>query len=429
MGRVAAAVGIVALACGQSVAESEHAPGTGGVAAAGAAGSVSPDASIGGSGGTQLSSGGAAQGGASGAVAFGGEAGADSGVAGSVGGSAGSGGLVNGGGSAGASGAPAVLESCTDGVDDDGDGQVDCEDQDCGPLYACAAPVPDGWGGPVVVYEGPEPAPDCSASPGFPVLVGEASSGLVAPPAVCPACSCAPSCNVSLHFWMGLCDGPYCGGCTAPYPTPLDGAGTCLDIKLPPGAGDGLPQSVTMESAPTLLGCAPKTAGSPSLPPAQITSTVRLCGGALAGKGCGAGACVPKPSAAFGSPSCVVKAGDQACPAGGYSKKSVYFSDTPSELVDTRACAECACGGKGGTCGGTVTVYSHPGCTGVETTLTKPSQCGLFEPYVVPGKSPWNPVHFSVKYVAAPKGGSCSASGGGPTGTVTASKLLTVCCE
>ncbi|MEM1347801.1 MAG: hypothetical protein AAGI01_04530, partial [Myxococcota bacterium] len=32
---------------------------------------------------------------------------------------------------------PAVLENCINGVDDDGDGQVDCNDTDCAAYPAC----------------------------------------------------------------------------------------------------------------------------------------------------------------------------------------------------------------------------------------------------------------------------------------------------
>ncbi|HRI72744.1 MAG TPA: hypothetical protein PK156_51260, partial [Polyangium sp.] len=69
-------------------------------------------------------------------------------------------------------------EDCNDGSDNDGDGKIDCADSDCGAIFACAAPAPNGWsyvrilqttfggtpencaGGmaPQVLYEGPNAA-------------------------------------------------------------------------------------------------------------------------------------------------------------------------------------------------------------------------------------------------------------------------------
>src|SRR5262249_31310533 len=42
-------------------------------------------------------------------------------------------------------------ENCLNGVDDDGDGAVDCDDPDCSAGgFACAEAAPDGWSGPVI---------------------------------------------------------------------------------------------------------------------------------------------------------------------------------------------------------------------------------------------------------------------------------------
>src|SRR6185436_995373 len=50
------------------------------------------------------------------------------------------------GGSEGPDAGPPPAEDCENGVDDDGDGLVDCADPDCAKLgYQCVAAVPSGW--------------------------------------------------------------------------------------------------------------------------------------------------------------------------------------------------------------------------------------------------------------------------------------------
>src|SRR5262245_6655050 len=46
-------------------------------------------------------------------------------------------------------------EDCTNGVDDNGDGLIDCADPRCSPGFACVSIIPTGWQGYVALYHGP----------------------------------------------------------------------------------------------------------------------------------------------------------------------------------------------------------------------------------------------------------------------------------
>ncbi|MEJ7732155.1 MAG: hypothetical protein WKG00_23470 [Polyangiaceae bacterium] len=71
----------------------------------------------------------------------------------------------SGGSGGGGSGVGGNLgEECGNGVDDDGDDQIDCADGECTD-FTCAPGVPDGWRGYFAVYAGPTAgAPGCPAS-------------------------------------------------------------------------------------------------------------------------------------------------------------------------------------------------------------------------------------------------------------------------
>jgi hypothetical protein len=61
----------------------------------------------------------------------------------SGGGAGGASGTTTSPGGAGQGGGGGGAEDCTNGVDDDGDGAIDCDDTDCG-AYQCAPSAPPG---------------------------------------------------------------------------------------------------------------------------------------------------------------------------------------------------------------------------------------------------------------------------------------------
>jgi hypothetical protein len=77
-------------------------------------------------------------------------------------------------------------EDCLDGVDDDGDSQVDCEDSDCA-AFECVPELPPGWEGYFRVHDAAYPNPAPSACPD-----ASAPTSYVSGPATaqCDTCAC-----------------------------------------------------------------------------------------------------------------------------------------------------------------------------------------------------------------------------------------------
>ena len=85
-------------------------------------------------------------------------------------------------------------ENCTNGIDDNCDGKIDCDDPMCQPAYECVPSwATTGWTAPVVLYDdtvagGPAPAPaSCTAPYAEDVMDGHDTP--VGAPAAC-SCSC-----------------------------------------------------------------------------------------------------------------------------------------------------------------------------------------------------------------------------------------------
>jgi hypothetical protein len=116
--------------------------GSAGKSGASAGGTGSAGKSSGGAGGT--GSAGKSGGGAGGA----GSAGKSGGGAGGAGSAGKSGGGAGGASAGGGTGVENTTELCTNGMDDDGDGKVDCDDPDCIGTFYC----PTGWTCPYDAY-------------------------------------------------------------------------------------------------------------------------------------------------------------------------------------------------------------------------------------------------------------------------------------
>jgi hypothetical protein len=181
-----------------------------------------------------------------------------------------------------------AAENCFDGIDNNGDGLVDCADPLCAGQAVCAPAVPAGWQGHVELFDGAQAnAPGCI----LPWNGGELVAGNASPtgaPAACSACTCgAPS-----------------GG------------------KCAPSGGKATTTAVTFASYG--LACD------------NTHETVAM--------GCSAQSCSPLPAPAFRPGLCIHEAGNVACPAGAFSERHVYFAS----VLDTRGCAPCACGAPAG---------------------------------------------------------------------------------
>lgn len=397
-------------------------------------GEVSSSASPAGAGSGGMAGSGAPGGGGAGA------GGGDSGTAGT--GGVGTGGTGAGGvgasGAGGTAGADAGQgggggENCTNGIDDNGNGKIDCADPACQTAgYVCAPAMP-GWKGPVAIWSGPTGSePACKG--GYPSVEASGNSGLEPGTVTCQSCSCGTpaggTCsNVHITYWDTTSCTNGCWGCAGPAFTLADGA-SCTVFKQTHGPSGQSPSAARF-SPPTASGssCAPQADNSgKKIPPPTWASAMVACGGeATGGKGCGDATteCVPRPPSPFNS-ICIYQSGDKPCPAGAYTKKSVYYTG----YADARSCTSCTCGAATGqSCSGSVHVYTDQ-CASDETVMTVPKKC-----YPVPADSTTAPYDGGLEdtrgatYTAGtPSGGSCKPGGGQPSGSVTGTGAVTFCC-
>jgi len=346
--------------------------------------------------------------------------------------------------STGTGGAPPVMEDCLNGVDDNGDGKIDCEDPECQADYECVDPPPTGWSanGYVALYEGAagQTPPDCP--PEQPTTAYTGNATLNAQGAVCTPCGCAAPTGQDCQLTgdlnpisagiqpMQVVNVPACGNAsniaTLTVPDPPWG-GACFHNEMLPGGQlcNGQPCNTSVSSSlPTVVGgtCLPTGGVASKAPPTWATSAV-ACHGTLAGKGClNQQVCQPKPKNPFKGHVCVEQAGDLECPAGSaFSNKSVYFSG----FNDTRDCTGCNCGpASGGSCEITLSLYSDPAVGACNTPVTsfKAGQCAALSGN--PGIYGW-----TDQITKAPQGGSCMPiTVTTPFGTVTEKGATTFCC-
>jgi hypothetical protein len=334
-------------------------------------------------------------------------------------------------------------EDCTDGIDNDGDGKIDCADSDCTVGFSCHNPVPVGWTGHYALADG-----SFAALPGNcpgstypnPFYTGYRSPN--AAPPQCSACSCGSpqgaTCTVDkIHVTSATC-AEVLGGVANCYKgvTPIiDGA--CHNLGIPGGLKTCGPPDVATNTCPpgtqvcnlsvylddaVVAGgvCAPSTQ-APTITPFTWSNAARACLPTTEGKGCANDfACLPNAAAPFGAV-CISKLGDNACPAGsGYTTKKVFYDLDPT---DTRACSDCSCGAPNGfSCTTAITTYSDTACTSANsTTDASMSACNSFVN---------NPAVGSYKSVSTTfTGGTCAASGGQAMGSVVPQNAVTFCCQ
>ncbi len=379
---------------------------------------------------------GSSAGGASGSSGQGGTA-AEGGVGGTTGGNAGSAGMGATGGTTGGTGGMAGnagssggtgLEDCTNGVDDDGDNKADCEDTKCQSVgYQCLA-LPDGWDGPVALYEGPNTSVTCEGN----YATGGPNGGknLNAPNAMCSACSCgAPNGAITCHFPdLSVYENASCGGgyrwtfAGADLETNGVQSGDCFGAQDPFSGPNGeLPSAASTTAPPTTGGSCVPSGGAPTTPSPSWNTNARSCAlsGGIAPTGCGTNSCVPPTAGGFNLGACVYKDGDQSCPTGSFSFKHLYYTDSN----DSRDCTACTCGTPTGvTCNGAkFEIWSGSSCSGTAdgTVSTPGSTCAPVS----------NSTDKSFKYtVGTASGGTCTPAGGQPTGGATPTNPVTFCC-
>jgi hypothetical protein len=303
----------------------------------------------------------------------------------------------------------ATETNCLDGCDDDGDGLVDCADPDCA-AYECVPAAPGGMAGYYRLHESAwgDPATSC---PGTATLatcaLGSPSAGNCAP------CTCGSLTGATCGFppiqtWAGVLD---CKGAGSDQTAALTKS-SCVAGQIT----DGGSVKVVGDASLTSEGTCTVSGGTPLNPP-PWSRKLEACGVETAGGGCSSGyACVPR-----GATSTVChRLASGSC--GSSWSTTTAFRD----WKDNRACTPCVCKPGGTTCkGGSYTFYgdnqtcSSVGCNSPVTV--KPG--GSCQPFGYTGTH-----EYSVEPEgASASGGSCTASGGQPTGSVETTPV-TFCC-
>lgn len=315
-------------------------------------------------------------------------------------------------------------EICTNGIDDNCDGLVDCAELSCQMAgYACVGSPPAGWSGPDLFWTGSAgaTAPACPA--GYQSMNGY--SGPTGTNGSC-ACTCvatgqACTATVTFHTDQTCAVNPACRSVTV---MTMSGNGACTPITPTSNCGpDGSFAVAGGVPAPSVGTCTPqvtKTSGSAE----GWTSAARVCTAiADVPGGCAAGGqqCVLESPSTFGAAICVHQSGDASCPAGYPTKSVIYGGET-----DMRGCGPCTCSSKptGGSCAGTISIWGDlaGGCSGAAAdTYTLGATCSAYA-----GASN-NPAYAQGNFTVTP--GTCTVvTQPTPTGAVIATGPTTVCC-
>jgi hypothetical protein len=308
---------------------------------------------------------------------------------------------------------PRGAEDCTNGLDDDCDGLVDCADSACGSGYVCVPEVPSGWS---VAALAVGSRPGCPAGYATPRdVVMDPTGG----PAVC-GCSCSSSGSASCTTGSATFYGPgLFGDCSSLGTFPTDVSGGACRNQLPFGLfGLGIGANANLRVTKVAL-TANSCSGSlqKAVPSSSTTEGKRcLAQSAAVGGGCGQGSvCARKVSAQYQA--CIAKTGVNVCP-GSYPAKH----DTGTGVTDSRNCSACTCGSTA-TCGdASVTFFASQDCLGTSVTAAADDTCRAMS---TPGQGA-----SSWRYTAPVLNEGCAKTAdSAPTGGITMNAGETVCCR
>lgn len=306
-------------------------------------------------------------------------------------------------------------EDCTNGLDDDDDGRIDCTDSDCMSGYECRVAVPAGWT-PYWLLEKPYEDKAATACPdGQDALVWYTQPATTA---TCSPCACSfkgATCSAPA-FACSLAESE-CIDTMTPYKS--TGTPACYTIPLPQGSSYGSCK-LAGPPTPTSLGTC---SGTPSMVtgPAIFGGALRLCAApSTAGEGCVNGdVCALKKPGTFGQGrACIEQPGIVQCPDGwGAQIVAAYENGT-----DARQCSNCGCDTSTITCsGGDVRIYEKKVCDTYRITMNDTTQCyGAFFFEYARGMS----ASFTL---GTPSDGSCSQAT--PSGVVQGTGPHTLCCR
>lgn len=268
---------------------------------------------------------------------------------------------------------------------------------------SCVADAPDGWTGPLIVYDGDENGvPKCPAE--MNVAKVDTHRGFHAPAAsTCSDCTCLSGSGVMCKAQLSAT----AGDCSDPNGTQDLTIGKCASV-----GGDAFKVTFTATG-----GSCPASGGLVQRAAIPWDSKTRACGAdGLLRTGCPDGQiCAPDPPSPFRAKHCVSKSGDVECPAP-FTEKLLT-----NGVNDTRGCTSCSCGPP-----------ANDGCTGSAQVWNNTTTCsGIFPQNVMVGGDGCTPVTAgSMKLLfASATPSKCTPTGPAvPTGDVTAGAAVTVCC-
>jgi hypothetical protein len=363
----------------------------------------------GGSGGEPIGGGGGEPRGGSGGRPAGGNGGGPTG--GSGGGPTGG----SGGGPTGGTGGVVGNENCLNGIDDNGDQLVDCNDPQCEQGYRCVATPPAGWLG--IGWLSTDPMQDCSEDFPNPVLLFDEQQ-LEADDAQCD-CFCHDPEGVMCHSVL------YCyadNNCETELAS-MTVSSTCGPFA--PGGVSGEVYATCSASSPFAMDgeCAP--AGATTVPGLFWPEVGHACLRDGGGSCDDASVCVPVAPDSVRGP-CIAHEGDVGCPEL-YADRTVYFD---GNTIDTRGCTACTCSAPSGSlceCGAynqCEVQLQEADCNGVVIARI-PADSQACIPLTMSDNSA-----SSVLLVGATvsSSGQCEPSEPAPTGGVWPEGTVTVCC-
>lgn len=340
-----------------------------------------------------------------------------------VAGAGGAGGAVASSSDSGSSSGVPLIEDCTNGVDDDSDGKIDCGDPDCGVLYECSAALPTGWD-PFWVIKTSFNDPNVTVCPD-----GQASTTLFLEPAQLDKTQCS-ECTCS--YIGATCSAPafrcayWDQGCMSwSMPAYASEVTACYNLQNLPTNGYSL--GSCMLTAPSYVVTKGSAPGTPSnlLGPPKFGAEVRLCPGPRdQGGGCLVGdACMQQKPGTLGQAGrCIAQAGNATCPMGWNVTTYVAYE----KGIDTRVCSNCSGDPDKVTCsGGKTTIYfstkicQFSGVAPLE--LVNLQECKPFQFYPADSGESANFV------LGTPIDGPCNPAV--PTGTVEGIGPHTICCR
>lgn len=264
--------------------------------------------------------------------------------------------------------------------------------------------------------EGDAPCPE-GTTEGF-----TAHAELIPPaPHTCTECSCSPAACTppeGILAFPAICPGD---GPALPFGPDLGSGwdGSCSQENGHPANqlcdGELCIQSLLIP-ATTASPCAESTP-VPSKPAWSWGRTMRQC--RLSPQGCGAGqVCVPRV-VPDGFDLCRHVSGNKGCPPGYYSEASVLYLG----VNDERGCEACECGApQGAQCKAYVSVYEDSACSSPIAQLMVATVPLCVD--VVAGSALASADASMITEVP----GSCTPSGGEPTGDLEPAEPVTICC-